>query len=377
MQTVARTLLIYRLTNSGAILGLNALAAAIPMLLLALPGGVMADRISKKVIMQGGQIASAVNSLAVTLALVFGYISPAHPDSWWILVVSAFIQGAIMGIIMPSRQAIISEIVSDEHLMNAISLNNMGMNVFRILSPALAGFLIDAFDFYVVYSINTAMYTMATICIIFVPPTPVGKTEGGNSLTEAIEGWRYLRREKVIFIVLLFTVFVTIMGTPYSQLLPMFTEGILKVDATALGVLISVSGAGAIIGSLILASMSNRKRGLIMMFAGLMMSVALVCFAFSNWWYLSLASIIFVGMGSTGQMALGNSLIQYYVEASYRGRVLSFFMLGFGLGSLGAFFAGILAEAVGVQWAVGGMAIILVVVTVFLLSTEPRLRKLD
>jgi predicted MFS family arabinose efflux permease len=322
-------------------------------------------------------MASVIVSLGTTLALVFGYLSPEHPNSWWVLMVSGALQGAVMGVIMPSRSAIISEIVGPDHLMNAISLNNLGMNVFRILSPALAGFLVDVIDFWAVYAIMTAMIVMSWICIMFVPPTSVKTIEGGNSLTDVLEGWRYLRGEKTILFVLLFTVGATILGAPYSQLLPMFTEDILKVSATDMGVMIMVSGIGAMIGSLILASLSNRKRGLIMLFAGLIMSVALVGFSFSSQWYLSLFLIIFIGMGSTGQMALGNSLIQYYSDATYRGRVMSFFMLGFGFSSLGAFFAGMLSEGIGVQWSVGSMAIVLVIITIMVLAMVSRIRKLD
>ena len=377
MQMLARNLLVYRITGSGAILGILALASAVPMILVTLPGGVLADRIQKKNVIQFGQVASAIVSLGTTLALVFGYLSPEHPDSWWVLLVSAILQGAVMGVIMPSRSAIISEIVGPDHLMNAISLNNLGMNVFRILSPALAGFLIDVIDFWAVFAIMTVMIVMSAVCIMFVPPTRVKTVEGGNSLTDILEGWRYLRSQKTILLVLLFTAVTTILAAPYSQLLPMFTEDILKVSATSMGVMIMVSGIGAMIGSLILASLSNRKRGLIMLFAGLIMSIALLGFAFSRWWYVSLFLIVFIGMGSTGQMALGNSLVQYYSDATYRGRVMSFFMLGFGFSSLGAFFAGILAEGIGVQWSVGSMAIVLIILTIMAMAMVPRIRKMD
>jgi MFS family permease len=377
MQMLACNLLVYRITDSGAIIGILALANAIPMILLALPGGVIADRIQKKTVIQVCQVASIIVTLGVTLTMAFGYLSPEHPESWWVLVVSATLQGAIMGIMMPSRSAIISEIVEPEHLMNAISLNNLGMNVFRILSPALAGFLVDVFDFWVVYAIMTAMIVTSWVCILFVPPTRQQITTGGNPLTNALEGWRYLRGEKTIFIVLIFTVCATILGMPYAQLLPMFTEDILKVSATSMGVLITVSGIGAMIGSLILAALTNRKRGLIMLFSVLLMSIPLVGFSFSRWWYLSLSLMIFIGMGSTVQMALGNSLIQYYTDVTYRGRVMSFFMLGFGFSFLGTFFAGMLAEGIGPQWSVGSLAIVLIIITLALLAFEPRLRKLD
>jgi predicted MFS family arabinose efflux permease len=157
----------------------------------------------------------------------------------------------------------------------------------------------------------------------------------------------------------------------------MFTEDILKVSATGMGVLITVSGVGAIAGSFILASLTNRKRGMILLFTGLLLSIPLVGFAFSSSWYLSLFLIIFVGMGSTVNMALGNSLIQFYTDATHRGRVMSFLMLGFGLGSLGAFFAGLLAEGIGAPLSVGSMAIVLIILTLVLMAMSPRLRKLE
>jgi MFS family permease len=377
MQMLARNLLVYRITGSGAILGVLALATAIPMILFALPGGVIADRIQKRTVIQLGQVVSSIVSLTITLVLFFGYLSPEHPESWWILVVSGALQGAVMGFMMPSRQAIVSEIVGPEQLMNAISLNNLGMNTFRILSPALAGFMVDLVDFWAVYAIMTAMYVMSWVVIIFVPPTSSPKIGGTNYLVEMIEGWKYVRRERTIFLILMFTVAATILGMPYSQLLPMFTEDILKVSATGMGVLVTVSGAGAIVGSLILTSLTNRKRGLILLLAGLLLSATLIGFSFSEWWYLSLILIIFVGLGSTVQMTLGNSLIQYYSDATYRGRVMSFFMLGFGFSSLGAFFAGILAEGIGAPLSVGGLAVVLLIITMVLLTWSPRLRRLD
>jgi MFS family permease len=380
MQMFARNLLVWYITGSGVVIGILALSNAIPMILLTIPGGVLADRLQKKTIIQIGQVLSILITLGTTIAIFIGYLSPENPESWWVLAVSGVLQGAVQGVIMPSRSAIISEIVGSQNLMNAISLNNLGMNIFRIISPALAGVLIDAFGFWVVYAIMTLMIVMSTVFILFVPPTstPSGTTRGGNTLTEALEGWNYLKGEKTIFAVLIFTVVAMILGAPYAQLLPMFTEPeILNISATMLGMLMMVSGFGAITGSLILASLSNRRRGLILIFSVLLMGLTLIGFSFSTWLPLSFIFIIFIGMGSTVQMALGNSLIQYYVDATYRGRVMSFFMLGFGLSSLGAFFAGILAEGIGVQWAVGGMAILLVFIALVMTVLIPRLRKMD
>jgi MFS family permease len=113
-----------------------------------------------------------------------------------------------------------------------------------------------------------------------------------------------------------------------------------------------------------------------LLIASFITAVPLVVFSFSSNLYLSLAMSIFIGLGSSGQMALGNSLVQYYTDATYRGRVMSFFMLGFGFSSLGAFFAGLLAEGIGAPWSVGLLAIVLLIVTLVTM-VMPQVRKLD
>jgi MFS family permease len=383
MQMLARNLLIFRIVNSEAVLGVLALANAVPMIALTLPGGVWADRIQKKTIIQIGQVSSIFITLGTMLAILFGYLGPDHPESWWVLVASGALQGGVMGFIMPARSAIISEITGPKHLMNAISLNNMGMNFFRIFSPALAGFLVDLTGgFWVVYAVMTAMVVMSWLFILPIKPTKdentVARTSTrGNSFGEILEGWRYIRGEKTILLVLIFAACGTILGSPYSQLLPVFTEEILKVSATNMGVLVAVSGVGAIIGSFILANLTNKKRGWILMSSALILGISLVGFALSKSWYLSLALIVFVGMGSTVQNALGNSLVQYYTDAAYRGRIMSFFMMSFGVGSLGTVFAGMIAEVIGTPITVAAMAVMLVIVCFGMMLMTPRVRKLD
>ncbi len=125
MQMIARSLLIWRLTGSAAILGAISLANAIPLLLLSLFGGVIADRVQKKYVILLGQLGSAVVALGVALALTFGYLSPEVSGSWWILVVASVFQGTIFGLMMPSRQAILPEIVGDEHLHDGVGIGQL------------------------------------------------------------------------------------------------------------------------------------------------------------------------------------------------------------------------------------------------------------
>jgi MFS family permease len=377
MQMIARSLLVWRLTDSAAILGIMSLFHALPMLLLALFGGVIADRVQKKYVLLAGLASSAVVSLGVALALSLGYLSADHAGSWWILAVASLLQGSVMGLMIPSRQAIIREIVSEEQLMNAISLDSLGQNTFRLMAPALSGFLIEAFDFEAVYYVMTGLYVMGAVFIFFMPLTSTMSVRGGRAMVDIIEGLKYIRHEINILLILAFTLFVVVLSMPYMTLMPIFTDDILKVGASGLGLLISISGAGAILGSLVLASLPNRRRGIMLLISAFILGVALAGFSFSSSWYLSMVLIVFVGLGQAGRMALGNTLIQYYVDDEYRGRVMSIYVMQFGLTSFGGFAAGMIAEAVGPQWALGGFAMVLVLVSLLVLAFLPRLRRLD
>ncbi|MEE8413005.1 MAG: MFS transporter [Dehalococcoidales bacterium] len=377
MQMMARSLLIWRLTGSAAILGVMSFFNALPMLALSLFGGVIADRVHKKYVLVAGLVGSGLVSLAIALALTMGYLSADRAGSWWILAGASLFQGSIMGLMIPSRQAIIAEIVGEEELMNAISLDSLGMNTLRLTAPALTGFLIDAFDFQAVYYAMTGMYIMGTVFIAFMPLTGKIVVRGGRMIAEIAEGFRYIRHRTTILLILLFTLLAVFFSMPYMMMMPIFADSILKVGATGMGMLISVGGLGAITGSLIFASLPNKKRGLMLLVSSLLLGIALASFSASSSWPLSLTLMVFVGLGQTGRMTLGNTLIQYYVDDEYRGRVMSIYMMEFGLTSFGTFAAGLMAEAVGAQWALGSFATVLVIVSLLALIFVPRIRNLD
>jgi len=377
MQMIAGGMLLKRLTDSPAIVGTMSLANAIPMLILSLFGGVIADRVEKKYVLLFGQIAFALISLGIAIALTLGYLSPERPGSWWILVVSSILQGSVMGLAMPSRQAIINDIVSEEELMNAISLNFMGMNSLQLFAPALAGFLVDAYDFKAVYYTMTGLYIIAIIFFIFMPKIGIKVTSRGSALVEIREGFKYVWHQKTIRLILFLSFIAVVLSMPYGMLMPFFADDVLHKGAQGMGILMSVSGAGAIVASITLASLPNKKRGIMMLAGGVFLGVALTAFSFSNLWSVSLVMIALVGIGGTVRMTLTNTLIQYYVDDNYRGRIMSLFMMQFGLSSFGTFAAGLIAQSFGVQWGVGGFAIVLVVLSVLALVAFPRIRKLD
>ncbi|MBE0431611.1 MAG: MFS transporter [Dehalococcoidia bacterium] len=377
MQIVGRSLLIYRITGSAAVLGAVTLAFSTPMLLMSLFGGIIADRLPKKYVIVAGMLGAALVSLGVALALTLGYLSPERPGSVWILAVAGAIQGTVMALMMPSRMAILPEIVGREQLMNAVSLSALEMNALRLGAPALAGFIIEGFGFDVLYYTMAGFYLMGGILTAFLPRTSNVVARGGKALAQIREGLTYIRHNTTILLILLFTIFAVFLTMPYYVLMPVFTEDILMVGAGGLGILFSVSGGGAIIGSLILASLPNRRRGLMFLIGSLVLSLALIGFSLSRSWPLSLALTVVVGMGHTSRMALSNTLLQYYTAEEYRGRVMSVYTMEFGLMGFGALAAGLLTEVAGIQWAIGGFAATLVLVTLLAAVVFPRIRKLD
>ncbi|MFC2012304.1 MFS transporter [Chloroflexota bacterium] len=377
MQMIARSLLIWRLTESGTILGLMFLAHAGPTLALSLFGGVIADRLQKKYVMIIGQSCSAIISFGIAICLTTGYLSTEIAGSWWVLVVASVFQGIIMALMMPSRQAYVPEIVGGEELMNAIALNSMGMNLLRLFAPAAAGFLIDAVGFEAVYYVTTGTYVLSVVFITFLPLTSKTPVRRVSAIANIKEGIKYLRGETTILFVLGFSLIIAVLSMPFQMLMPVFTETVFDVGARGYGVLMSVSGAGAMAGSLVLASLPNKKRGLMLLVSGVFLGVALMAFSFSEIWALSIFLVIFVGIGQQGHMTLSMTLIQYYVEDEYRGRVMSIMMMQFGLVSFGAFIGGMLTDAFGIQWAIGGFAMVLSLLSVLALLFIKRIRNLD
>jgi MFS family permease len=377
MQMVTGSLLIYRLTDSAALLGIMSLVNAVPTLLLSLFGGAFADRIQKKLILILGLASSGLVSFVVALSLSMGFLSRENAGSWWILVASSFVQGIIMGLMMPARQAIIPELVTREQTMNAVALNTLGMNVLSLVAPAAAGFLVDAYDFASVYYVMTGLYLYGVCFLIFIPPTTPKRVSEGNVLADIKAGFRYIRLQREVLLILFFTLFFVVLAMPYRQLLPIFVDDILKVGAKGMGLLMSASGAGAMVGSLVLANLPNKKRGLTLLISGALSGLALVAFSFSTSWVYALAFVTFVGLGQTGRITTSNALLQSYVELKYMGRVMSIFMMQWGLVSFSTFFAGAMAEALPVQWVVAGFGAALVAASVLALVFLPSIRKLD
>ncbi len=377
MQMFARSLLIYRLTGSLTILGGVAAANAVPLLVLSLFGGAIADRFQKKWVVMAGHGVSALTSLAVALLLGSGYLSEGNTGSWWVLLLASVAHGAVMGLTNPAREAIVREIVPVRELLNAMSLNSMGMHGFRLFGPALTGFIVVKYGFETVYQVMAVCYIVAGLLIAIMPPTSKIAIIREDFITSIKHGFGYLRGETTLMLVIGFFLVGFVLSMPYTMLMPAFADDVLKVGTEGMATLLVFSGIGAVAATLVLASLPNKRRGLILMGGSLVLGLALVGFSFSESWPLSLGLIIVVGAGQGVQMTIVVTLVQYYVDPRYLGRVMSIMMMQFGVVNLGIFAAGFLADATSVQLAVGSFAIGLVVVTLVVLVFAGRIRRLD
>jgi MFS family permease len=378
MQIVTSPLLIYRITESTAWLGIMSLVSAAPMIAISVFGGAFADRMQKKKILITGMLCFAVISFGIAMALSTGQISSEHTAaSKWILLAASAIQGVIMGLMMPALQAIIPDIVSRDQLMNAIALNTMGMNALSLVASFAAGYVIESFGFKTVYFSMVLLYVLSAFFLASIPSKSKITASVSNIMSDIQQGFGYIRKDSLIILILAFTLIIVVLSMPYQQLMPKFTDDILKVGAKGLGTLMGVSGAGALIGSIILAVLSNRKRGYMLLGSGIVAGIALLIFSFSSCWALSLVVIFFVGLCQTFRMTIGSTLLQAYTQNVYMGRVMSILNMQWGFMSIFTFFAGILAEVVNVQWVLGGMAILLTVISLLFSAVFPDIRKVE
>ena len=397
MQMVARSWFMYELTGSAALLGAVSLANGLPMLLLSLYGGVIADRVQKKYVLIAGQIASAALALGVAALITTNLIN------WQLLIVASVIQGIIMALMMPSRQAVIPELVGEQGLTNAIALNTAGMNLNRLTAPGIAGLMIAIVGIESVYYVMTLLYIIATVFALSLPITGTTSLAGMNALDNVKEGLRYIKDSPVLPGLLVVTLIAVVLSMPYMMLLPIFTKDIITVEAGALmwvtqlpliggllesvpdlftkssfrlGLIMTVSGIGALAGSLFIAALPPGTRGVMFLASLMVTAIALLAFAISPWYFLSLALVIPLGLGQAGRMALSNALVQANADDAHRGRVMSVYMMEFGVTNFGIFLIAILAGHIGVQWAIGGGAALLAVMTLYFFLKTPNVRRL-
>ena len=381
IQMFIRGWLVFEITGSYEKLGWMTAAGGLVGLVAAPLGGVVADRVKqKKTILQLAGIANALITLGIAALIFQGILVFEH------LLISSILQGLVMNAMMPARQAFTKDVVGLDRLTNAIALSTSGMNTARLLLPGLAGGLVAALgggDGNIdpakwVYLAMAALYVWSAsmITLIEVEDRAPDDESQGSILSDLSSGFKYVLRTPIIAMLLGCNFLMVFFSLTYFMLLPGFAKDVLNAGPDDLGLLISLSGIGSLLGSLYVASFGNRKRARLLLIGGLLMGVSLLGFAWSTHFWLSIALLTVVGFGQASRMSLSNVLIQSYVDDDFRGRVMSIYMLEMAFLSIAIYPISLFADYFGPQWAVGLSAMGLVLL-ILILFQIPQYRDLD
>jgi MFS family permease len=358
MTRIATSWLVYRLTGSAVLLGVVSFAGQIPAFLLGPFAGVWLDRWDRHRTLVVTQTLSMLQSFALAaLAL-------PHIITIWEIILLALAQGLINAFDMPARQSFVVQMVENrEDLGNAIALNSSMVNAARLLGPALAGMVIAASNEGYCFLLDGISYmaVIASLLLMRIPPAP-RHGQRRRVLEELGDGWRYVAGSVPIRSMLTMLALLSLVGMPYTVLMPIFASAILHGGPHTLGFLMAATGVGALTGAVTLATRrSVIGLGRRIFVCAALFGSSLIAFSFSRVLWLSLILLAMAGFGMMQQMASSNTIVQTIVEDEKRGRVMSFYAMAFmGMAPFGSLLAGALAARVGAPatLAAGGAMVI-------------------
>jgi len=345
MTRLATSWLVYRLTGSALLLGIVGFSGQIPTFLFAPFAGVWVDRLDRRRVLVVTQFLAMLQSLALAALTLSRHINIQE-----IIWLSAF-QGLINAFDMPARQAFLVQMVEDKQdLGNAIALNSSMVNLARLVGPSLAGAVIAVSGEGACFLIDGISYiaVIASLLAMRLQPGAV-KAATVSMLGQLMEGWKYVSGFAPVRTILLLFAMVSLMGWPFTVLMPIFAGTILKGGPHTLGFLMGAVGIGALVSAI---SLALRKTvlglGRMIPISTACLGVGLILFGMSRVLWLSLLLMLFCGFGMMQQMAASNTIIQTIVEDDKRGRVMSFYAMAFvGMAPFGSLLAGVSAHAIG------------------------------
>jgi MFS family permease len=359
MTRIATSWLVYRLTGSALLLGVVGFAGQIPSFLLAPFAGVLVDRWNRHRLLVATQVLAMLQSLALAVLALTGVINIHH-----VIWLSVF-QGLINAFDMPARQAFVVEMVERrEDLPNAIALNSSMVNAARLIGPSIGGVIIAAVGEGWCFMIDAVSYlaVIASLLAMTVTPRVMKKMSEANMLRQLREGFGYAAHFAPIRKVLLLLALVSLVGMPYTVLMPVFADEVLHGGPNTLGLLMAASGVGALAGAMFLAARKSvLGLGTLIPLTAAAFGAGLIAFSFSRVLWVSLVMMVVTGLGFMVQMAASNTVLQTIVDEDKRGRVMSFYTMAFmGTAPFGSLLAGSVADRIGAPYTLlfGGLGCI-------------------
>ena len=377
VQMVAQAWLVYQMTDSAALLGLVGLTQAVPTIVLTLFGGVVADRVDRRQLIMVTQAATGLLIFLLATLVVTDLIR------LWHIFAIALLVGAVWAFDQPARMALIPHLVEREDLMNAVAMGSMVWQSSRIVGPAVAGVIIAAVGIAPCFYLTTFGMLAMVLAVKAVRVPQVAPPPGGqNVLQNLSEGIGYILRNPVFSTLIGLTFFNSLFGMSYVIMLPVFARDVLDVGSEGYGFLMGISGVGALLGTMVLATLGNvRQKGLLMLTGAAGFGGLIVLFSLSRFYPLSLVLLFTMGAVNSAYMTTVNTLLQSLVPDELRGRVMGIYSLTWSLMPVGGFLAGAFAAAfadpaVGAPLAIGLGGTLVAVMALTLAATSPRLRRI-
>jgi MFS family permease len=366
--------LVLEATNSAWHVALTGVLRSLPIMLFGLFGGVVADRFDRRWLLVVAQALGAAVSLGLALLVGLGLFAFEHA------VAAALLLGLQWAVDWPTRRALIPDLVGRELTSNAVALEAVSMNLSKVLGPLAAGWLIVYPGAASAYLAIAALFGVEIALLAMMPPPPRGARpiSGGSMLRYLRQGWDELRLSEPIVGVLLITVFMNMLAFPHQTLLPVFARDVLFVDAVGLGMLGAASGAGSLLGAVVLAGRGRLPRpGLLFAGGSCAMCVCLVGFALTRDFGLALALLGLSGLGQSAFGALQSTIILGATSEQLRGRAMGALTVAIGTAPVGLLEIGAVTSAVGAPLALAANAGVCALLTLLIALRYPHFRRLD
>jgi len=373
MQMVVRGIFVYDLTGDRIITSVVALGFAPSLLIVSLYGGVLGDRMERRLIIQLSQASNGILAAVVAVLMITDTINWGH------LFTVSMAQGAMFAFQMPARQAAIPSLVPKEQLPNAFALNAMAMSIMTLVAPAIGGILYDQIGPEFVYFIVAGVMMSSVVFTSLVPKMYPAQMDIKTSVVENIKaGFLYIGRNKIVLNLMIYSVIVALLSMPFRMLVQVYAKDTYNSDGTEVGLLLTALGAGGLIGSVSIANLrKGHHRGWVLLGGAFVAGGSLALIVGMPFFAAGMIGMVGLGLGEQARWALGQSLMMENTDDEYRARVMSVLMMTFGLMPLGTFPLGYAMEELGGRFAVGISATVLLsfaVMSVFFMS---RLRRLE
>lgn len=363
MTQIAQGWLVLDLTDSPFYVGVVAALGSLPVLVLTLFAGVVADRVDRRRLVVGTQLGGALQSTALFIIVV------THVATVEQVMVLATFQGMLNAFDIPARQALLVELVGPDDLTSAVALNSGAFNAARVVGPAIAGLIIGRIGLAACFLIDAVSYAAVLVSLLRIRLPATAAPPSLGPWRNLAEGLSYVAGERRVRVLVALTATYSIFGFPFLVLMPVVARDVLRVGAEGYGWLMASVGIGALVGALALAAAANVRRGPVLVAAGLALSFLLGSFALVRSVALAMPLLAGIGFAMILNNATTNTMLQLLVPNALRGRVMAVYTFMFvGMAPIGAFLAGFIADrwgapmAIGLGAAVCGAAILLVVV---------------